>query len=61
MKDRLGLTPAHIAAMRGYHEVLEALHKAGDNFTCGCDNGLLPIDIARLNDHDNAINYLLFI
>lgn len=58
IKDRFGLTPAHAAAMMGYQKVLQALHNAGDKFTDQCNNGLLPIGIARINGCDEIVNYL---
>ena len=54
--DGFGLTPAHMAAMRGLKQVLQELHKKGDHFVTKAE-GATPIDIAENNKHEDCVTF----
>ena len=46
MADQSGRQPAHLAAMRNHHLVLELLYGKGVDLECACRHGKLPVHYA---------------
>ncbi len=58
-EDDEGKTPLHLAAERGYLEVVKYLVKErGADVDCADRNGWRPLYLADLNDHPEVVNYL---
>lgn len=54
-----GLTAGYMAAMRGHHLALEALHAYGADLNLGNANGATPLHVAAQEGHTDALASLL--
>ena len=53
-----GATPMHIAAQKGYADVIRVLAKFGVDVNIPLNNGATPMHIAAEQGHANAIRVL---
>jgi ankyrin repeat protein len=58
-KDKLGETPLHIAAVRGYNEITSLLIDEGANVNTRNMHGLTPLHAAAWSDHKETVELLI--
>jgi ankyrin repeat protein len=58
-KDKLGETPLHIAAVRGYNEITSLLIDEGANVNTRNKHGLTPLHAAAWSDHKETAELLI--
>jgi ankyrin repeat protein len=58
-KDKLGETPLHIAAVRGYNEITSLLIDEGANVNIRNQHGLTPLHAAAWSDHKETVGLLI--